>query len=1246
MAEAVKIANLQIEISDNSKTVTQSLNAFVKQIQALRSATQDGAGLSSVAKGLEKINTAVGKGGLDGLTSLKESLSGAIAPAERLADALERISAATRSFRSSKGLQSAMKTTTKLQEQATMPTSMVDKGQGAIDPGSGMMSKTQESIDRATMSWTEFLARTAQAREALSQMEWHHGYEMIEQFRAWKTQLEQETPALTKLKVALRALGNDIKSVGNFGKNVFHNILPQGITRLTSQFMRLAKMKILRTIITNLLKGFSEGLQNAYQWAKLTGDQFATSMDTIATSMNYAKNTIGAAFATVLNAVAPVIDQLVDWLVTGINYINMFFSALGGSTTYVRAKKVATAYDGALGNVASGARGATGAVKELEEQLSVLDFDELNQLADQQNASYGGGGSPGGGSGSATPDYADMFERVDIDNNIKKMADFLRENFDTILDIVKAIGAGILAWKLANAFSNSIAELSAMQKLGFATLVIGVVLSYEGGYSLGYDGFSVKGLVESLVGVGLSAIGGWMAWGAAGLAIGITVSVVATVTGFIKGRIDKGQKIFEESEIYQTIQEELDNLAKHHTFWIDFKAKTKSATIESDQRVIDVKIAQNILDQVKEFNGLKIAPDVDTSKLDDLITMFNNLNLLDVKLKWENINGEITINVEEIQKALDAYDQYIRKIAAQDLLIDLYRDYYNGLTDLDNMKSERDSASDILNMLLDNYQYTEDWDKNGNGPGHWQPGQTPNWLTAMSDPEAYAQQLAINKQLEVVQGYDTEIEGAESALDERMDKINHLYFAMGLTADAFIGVGEAAENSTPAVEGISQAIADIKPTSLASGLALGASSVIATPQGKNNFNSPQENVTNTTSNVATFSSVGLSAAMSGAMAYTGVLKNVLTQEQVNIAYSDAVANGYYDIAQEIKSGSNAGLYWTSVLQGMNVETQKTPTIVNDAANRTLVQASAVTKAGEAAETSAGQTSMFNAALNYLGMGVDFNNIATGISNNLGGQNWKGIANTQVSTPIETQINTIGAGVSASTIYSKVGSLIGSQPFSKIGTGAKSDIEGQVNQTGKGVNGDSIYENVSDKSISQPWSYIGRFMAENIAQGFEESTYYMRYVMDSFYYAISEAIYDAPWYNLGNMVGEEIKYGLRDVIGSFDFSVQVKANGRSHTVSGYAQAYFASGGWPQSGSAFIAGENGAELVGTVGGKTGVANRDQIASAIAQALKPMLGSGGGRTETIEVNTYLDSALIARANAKGQVALKKQFNMRGQA
>lgn len=89
--------------------------------------------------------------------------------------------------------------------------------------------------------------------------------------------------------------------------------------------------------------------------------------------------------------------------------------------------------------------------------------------------------------------------------------------------------------------------------------------------------------------------------------------------------------------------------------------------------------------------------------------------------------------------------------------------------------------------------------------------------------------------------------------------------------------------------------------------------------------------------------------------------------------------------------------------------------------------------------------------------------------------------------------------------------------------------------------------------------------------------------------------------------------------------------------------YAQGGFPSSGSMFIAGERGAELVGNINGKTGVANRDQITDGIAQAVYAAMVSanGSGSQQYINNTIQIDGETIARAVTKGQNSLNRRYS-----
>lgn len=68
------------------------------------------------------------------------------------------------------------------------------------------------------------------------------------------------------------------------------------------------------------------------------------------------------------------------------------------------------------------------------------------------------------------------------------------------------------------------------------------------------------------------------------------------------------------------------------------------------------------------------------------------------------------------------------------------------------------------------------------------------------------------------------------------------------------------------------------------------------------------------------------------------------------------------------------------------------------------------------------------------------------------------------------------------------------------------------------------------------------------------------------------------------------------------SKTTKILGASVKVPDLKISWYANGGFPDMGQIFIARERGAEMVGNIGGKTAVANNDQITSAIAAAVGP--------------------------------------------
>ncbi len=78
---------------------------------------------------------------------------------------------------------------------------------------------------------------------------------------------------------------------------------------------------------------------------------------------------------------------------------------------------------------------------------------------------------------------------------------------------------------------------------------------------------------------------------------------------------------------------------------------------------------------------------------------------------------------------------------------------------------------------------------------------------------------------------------------------------------------------------------------------------------------------------------------------------------------------------------------------------------------------------------------------------------------------------------------------------------------------------------------------------------------------------------------------------------------------------IEANGGLWTSN------FASGGFPETGEVFLARENGPEMVGTIGGRTAVANNHDIVAAIEggvyNAMAAVMTATGGRSSGVSIN-----------------------------
>lgn len=239
-------------------------------------------------------------------------------------------------------------------------------------------------------------------------------------------------------------------------------------------------------------------------------------------ALNALKLSWGAAFAPILNAVAPLLQTLIGWLTSAANAVARFFAVLGGKTSYKKAIANNEALANSYGSAGSAAKDAA---------KSVLGFDELNKLNDD---SSGGGG----GSGGASP--GEMIEEaVDAESFAARLA--------------FAVSDVLFDWSDLTAEQIAEKAIAGVYMLGGAIIggmiggVPGIIIGAAAGLALGialdatifnFDGELSQDEIMNCLKIALGAVGGIVIGlvaigGPAGVAIGLALGLAIAFAGIM-----------------------------------------------------------------------------------------------------------------------------------------------------------------------------------------------------------------------------------------------------------------------------------------------------------------------------------------------------------------------------------------------------------------------------------------------------------------------------------------------------------------------------------------------------------------------------------------------------------------------------------------------------------------------------------------------------------------------------------------
>lgn len=305
-------------------------------------------------------------------------------------------------------------------------------------------------------------------------------------FKGMKAVLSAVKPVIQKVSGVfgslIQKMKNGIGVISRFGQNLRSTgNQTSGLGQKFGGLANMVKFMIGSMAVMAAFTAMREGFSNLAVYSSRANANISSLMN----GLTQLKNSLAAAFAPILNVVTPILDTFISYLVGAINAVGQFFAAITGQSTYIKAYKGTADYASGMNNVAAGAGNAVGATKDATNaaekyKKTLMGFDQINALNDQDASSGNGSGAGGtGGGGAAGSGSGDLFYTESVSSGMTNLAQMLKDawaNADfteigTILGEKLNAALESIPWEKIQATCNKIAKSIATLLNGFIETV-------------------------------------------------------------------------------------------------------------------------------------------------------------------------------------------------------------------------------------------------------------------------------------------------------------------------------------------------------------------------------------------------------------------------------------------------------------------------------------------------------------------------------------------------------------------------------------------------------------------------------------------------------------------------------------------------------------------------------------------------------------------------------------------------------
>ena len=452
-------------------------------------------------------------------------------------------------------------------------------------------------------------------------------------------------------------------SLKSFGKRLF----------------QLARGALVFSAITLALTNLRKWLGNALKG----NEEFRQSIASL-------KGALLTAFQPIMEYIVPALTTLVNVLARVVWHVAAFFAALSGKTIKQTAEAAKNTYDQANAMEALG-----GAASDATKAMA--SFDEINQISNSS------GGVGGGANSSIMPDFDGYTE---LDSRL----DWLTEDLEGIGTLVATIGAGFLAWKIADGILSALGVMSGNMKTitaGLVLSVVGFAVEAQGAFELGRGNKTLMNYLKTALGGALGVGAGTVALASAGLAsglafvislsVGILVFVTSMALGYKQGLIDQ----FYTTEVGKVTRDLETKMAQRDAFQLDLRARIDNIyAVIDDQTNAEFEIAAQLISDIFSFNADDNHTAAEIEVVKAKIDTLNNMGLDGIQLEFDETTGKVKGTKEEILQTLDALKQQYALEALSGAFKEAVVARYDAQVDLNKAISENSVAADNYNAAI------------------------------------------------------------------------------------------------------------------------------------------------------------------------------------------------------------------------------------------------------------------------------------------------------------------------------------------------------------------------------------------------------------------------------------------------------------------------------------------------------------------------------------------------------------------